>query len=96
MNLRNVSAVTLLAWAWGCGPPRGTEGIAVPDGFEIELVAGPPLVERPMIIDMDDLGRLYVAESSGSNDDVRQQLAERPHSILLLASGSKFGRQGGA
>lgn len=37
-----------------------------------------------MIVDMDDQGYLYVAESSGSNDDVEKQLAERPHRILRL------------
>ena len=39
----------------------------LPDGFEIEMVAGPPLVMRPMMADFDDQGRLYVADSSGSN-----------------------------
>src|SRR5262245_14133715 len=35
----------------------------VPDGFSIELVAGPPLVERPITGAFDDEGQLYVAES---------------------------------
>ena len=70
----------------------GEPGITIPDGFSIEVAAGPPLVERPMIIDMDDEGRLYVAESSGSNDDVQQQLAERPHSILRLEDVDGDGR----
>src|SRR4051812_20825095 len=42
--------------------------LVVPDGFEVELVAGPPLVDRPIVADFDELGRLYVADSSGSND----------------------------
>lgn len=71
---------------------EGKHGITVPDGFAIEIAAGPPLVERPMIIDMDDEGGLYVAESSGSNDDVQQQLAERPHSILRLEDVDGDGR----
>ena len=45
-----------------------------------------------MIVDMDDQGRLYVAESSGSNDPVQQQLAERPHSILRLEDTDGDGR----
>ena len=56
----------------------------VPDGFSIELVAGPPLVERPIVAAFDGDGRLYVAESSGSNDPVDKQLAEKPHRIARL------------
>ena len=39
-----------------------------PDGFEIELVAGPPLVNRPIMADFDEQGRLYVADSAGVGD----------------------------
>ena len=49
--------------------------MTVPPGFEIELVAGPPLVDRPIDADFDEQGRLYVADSSGSNDKVEKQLA---------------------
>ena len=56
----------------------------VPDGFVIERVAGPPLVDRPITADFDEKGRLYVADSSGTNDPVKKQLAERPHRILRL------------
>jgi putative membrane-bound dehydrogenase-like protein len=70
------------------GPAR----LTVAPGFELELVAGPPLVERPMIIDADEQGRLYVAESSGSSAPVKEQLAERPHSILRLEDTDGDGR----
>ena len=66
--------------------------ISVPPGFEIELAAGPPLTERPIVVDMDEEGRLYVAESSGSNDHVKKQLKERPHSILRLEDADGDGR----
>jgi putative membrane-bound dehydrogenase-like protein len=56
----------------------------VPEGFTLELAAGPPLVERPITADFDERGRLYVAESSGTNDPVQKQLDERPHRILRL------------
>jgi putative membrane-bound dehydrogenase-like protein len=56
----------------------------LPDGFEIERVAGPPLVDRPITCDWDEQGRLYVADSSGSNDKVEKQLAEKPHRIVCL------------
>src|SRR5579862_9673929 len=35
----------------------------LPPGFEIELVAGPPLVERPIAAAFDEQGRLYVTEA---------------------------------
>lgn len=56
----------------------------VPDGFSIGLVAGPPLVERPITAAFDDVGRLYVATSSGSNDPVQKQLELKPHHIVRL------------
>lgn len=56
----------------------------LPDGFDIEQVAGPPLVDRPIVADFDEQGRLYVADSSGSNDKVDKQLADKPHRILRL------------
>ena len=77
-------AITLLLATCSDPGSRVPAGISVPEGFSVEVAAGPPLVQRPMIVDMDDTGRLYVAESSGSNDDVRTQLAEKPHSILQL------------
>ncbi len=40
----------------------------LPVGFDIELAAGPPLVDRPIVADFDEQGRLYVADSSGSNE----------------------------
>jgi putative membrane-bound dehydrogenase-like protein len=56
----------------------------VPDGFVLERVAGPPLVDRPIVADFDELGRLYVADSSGSNENVKKQEVERPHRIVRL------------
>jgi len=64
----------------------------LPDGFEIEEIAGPPLVDRPIVADFDDEGRLYVADSSGSNDNVQKQLAEKPHRIVRLEDTDGDGR----
>ncbi len=64
----------------------------LPAGFEIELIAGPPLVNRPIVADFDDQGRLYVADSSGSNDPVVKQLKERPHRIVRLESSKGDGK----
>jgi putative membrane-bound dehydrogenase-like protein len=56
----------------------------LPAGFEIELAAGPPLVDRPISADFDEQGRLYVSDSSGSNEKVADQLKKKPHRILRL------------
>ena len=55
-----------------------------PDGFEIRRVAGPPLVDRPIEIAFDSEGRLYCTDSAGVNDNVQQQLEEKPHRVLRL------------
>ena len=83
-QLNNVLLGLLAVALMQCGGPATNGNLTVPLGFEIELAAGAPLVERPMIIDMDEQGRMYVAESSGSTDSVAQQLIDRPHSILRL------------
>jgi putative membrane-bound dehydrogenase-like protein len=62
----------------------GEHEFTLPDGFTIERVASSPLVDRPITADFDEQGRLYVADSSGSNDPVQKQLEERPHRIVRL------------
>jgi putative membrane-bound dehydrogenase-like protein len=56
----------------------------VPDGFEVEIVAAPPLVKYPICADFDERGRMYVCESSGSVDWNKPQSSENPHKVLRL------------
>jgi len=70
----------------------GDHRFTLPDGFTVEVAAGPPLVERPITAAFDERGRLYVTESSGSNDPVEQQLEEKPHRILRLEDTDGDGR----
>src|SRR5436190_12676002 len=56
----------------------------VPDGFEVELAVGPPLVERPVSAGFDDQGRLYVTDSSGSNEKPDKQVADPTHRVRRL------------
>jgi putative membrane-bound dehydrogenase-like protein len=56
----------------------------LPVGFTIERVAGPPLVDRPIVASFDDRGRLYVADSSGSNEKVTEQVKNPTHRIIRL------------
>ena len=69
-----------------------SQRLTVPPGFDVERVAGPPLVDRPIVADFDEEGRLYVADSSGSNDKVDTQVAERPHRIVRLEDTNGDGR----
>ena len=82
--------VALIALAWPAPPPR-TNTVTVngrtfvlPAGFTIELAVKPGLIERPVTIDLDEAGRLYVSDVSGTNIPVVKQLAERPHRIVRL------------
>jgi putative membrane-bound dehydrogenase-like protein len=61
-----------------------TQKFTVPDGFEVEQIAGPPIVDRPISGSFDESGRFYVTDSSGSNDKVDKQLAEKPHRVMVL------------
>ena len=74
--------------AHGAKPIRFT----LPDDMEIQRVAGPPLVNRPICADFDEQGRLYVADSSGSNDFTKVQLQTRPHRIVRLEDTDGDGR----
>ena len=44
-------------------PEQALQKITVPDGFQVTLFAGDPDVRQPIAMDIDDRGRLWVAES---------------------------------
>jgi putative membrane-bound dehydrogenase-like protein len=62
----------------------GAQTLTVPEGFEVQRVAGPPLVDRPIEADFDEQGRLYVTDSSGSNGKPDKQLELKPHRVVRL------------
>jgi putative membrane-bound dehydrogenase-like protein len=70
----------------------GDRTFTLPDGFTIEQVAGPGVIDRPIVADFDEQGRLYVADSSGSGDKVQIQLAQKPHQIVRLDPASAEGK----
>ena len=74
------TALSASAASFTIGPHHFT----LPNGFTIELAAPSSLVPRPIEADFDEQGRLYVTDSSGSNDKVEKQLAEKPHRVLRL------------
>ena len=66
--------------------------LTVPAGFTIELVAGPPLVNRPISIAFDEQGRLYATDSSGLSDRAPKQFEEKPHRVVRLEDSDGDGR----
>jgi putative membrane-bound dehydrogenase-like protein len=56
----------------------------LPVGFTIERVAGPPIVDRPVSASFDDRGRLYVTDSSGSNEKLTEQIKHPNHRVIRL------------
>jgi putative membrane-bound dehydrogenase-like protein len=72
--------------------PPVLKSISVPPGFTVELVAGPPLVERPMLASFDDQGRLYVCDSAGVNLRGPELSKNPPHVIRVLEDSDGDGR----
>ena len=89
-----------VCWFLGAAqPPARTHQVrlnghtfTLPTGFEIEPVAGPPLVDRPIEADFDEQGRLYVSDSSGSNEKLEIQLQKKPHRIVRLEDSKGDGK----
>lgn len=69
----------------------GSQTLTVPEGFEVELVAGPPLVNRPINLSMDELGRLYVTDSAGMSDKAQKQLESKLHRVVRLDAANASG-----
>ncbi|MFM9081111.1 MAG: PVC-type heme-binding CxxCH protein, partial [Opitutaceae bacterium] len=66
--------------------------LTVPEGFTVELVAGPPLVNRPISIAFDEAGRLYATDSSGLSERAQKQFEEKPHRVVRLEDADGDGR----
>ncbi|MBI5768087.1 MAG: HEAT repeat domain-containing protein [Verrucomicrobia bacterium] len=69
-----------------------TQSLTVPAGYTVELVAGPPLVDRPISLAFDELGRLYATDSSGLSDKADKQFEAKPHRIVRLEDTDGDGR----
>jgi len=97
----------LMTWSWGflCSLGFGFwsfthaattnlngHNFTLPDGFTVELVARTPLINRPISIAFDELGRLYATDSSGSNDKGPTQYERKDHRIVRLEDTDGDGR----
>ncbi|WP_414660973.1 PVC-type heme-binding CxxCH protein [Horticoccus sp. 23ND18S-11] len=69
-----------------------TQTLTVPEGFTVELVAAPPLVNRPISIAFDEQGRLYATDSSGLSERAPKQFEEKPHRVVRLEDRDGDGR----
>lgn len=72
--------------------PTVLSTITVPDGYEIELVAGPPLVEHPTMAGFDERGRLFVADNAGVNFPAAELLEKLPNCVRMLEDTDGDGR----
>ncbi|MFO0428500.1 MAG: PVC-type heme-binding CxxCH protein [Planctomyces sp.] len=62
----------------------GDRTLKVADGYTVEKVTDPSLVERPIAVARDERGRLYVTDSGGMTERAEQQLEAKPHRIRRL------------
>ncbi|HJN67636.1 MAG TPA: hypothetical protein QF761_15615, partial [Pirellulales bacterium] len=72
--------------------PFTPPAIDIPDGFTLEIVAGPPLVKHPMLAAFDDRGRLFVAETDGVNLRKEELLESRSRFIRMLEDTDSDGK----
>lgn len=70
----------------------GVQEITVPEGFTVELAAGPPLVNHPTFATFDDRGRLFVCENAGVNMSAQELEEKLPNSICMLEDTDGDGR----
>lgn len=78
-------------------PPAQEVGLdgqtfTLPAGFTIVRAAGPPLIERPIVADLDEAGRLYVAEAAGAIERADIQAQKAPHRVVRLEDTDGDGR----
>ncbi len=77
-----VCSFCLLVFA--CSNQSSTPPLHVPEGYRIELVAGPDLVDYPMFATLDETGRLFVFESIGNVYETSEQAVEDPRFRIKL------------
>jgi putative heme-binding domain-containing protein len=80
---------SLLAACFAIAPAVSAQAVddpqwQVPQGFTIELVAGPPLVNHPTMGGFDDQGRLYICDGPGENMPAKDLLEKLPNVIRRL------------
>lgn len=86
-----MSLSLLISWL-ACLAAQDGPILHVPDGFVVEKIAAPPLVERPIMACFDRQGRLYVGDSAGVNLKFEELQKTPPHRMLRLSDPDSEGR----
>lgn len=85
-----LARLTLLSLLFACTGDRplpdvaDKTGIRVPEGYEVEVVAGPDLVDYPMFGRLDETGRLFLFESTGNVYAKTQDALDNPRFRINL------------
>ncbi|MDA8744593.1 HEAT repeat domain-containing protein [Rubripirellula amarantea] len=69
----------------------GDIGFSIPDGFDIERIAGEPLIKWPIVADFDRDGNLVVAESGGVGTPIDAHNQKQLHKIIRLVDTDRDG-----
>ena len=79
---------------WAQNAPNASLAVpfTLPTGFTIEVAVGADLAPRPIACDFDEKGRLYVTDSSGSNEKTAIQVNTKPHRIVRLGGRHLHGK----
>ncbi len=62
----------------------GAHTFSLPNGYSLQPVALPPVVQRPIHMYFDEAGGLYVTDSSGNSEKAPVQVKKPDHRILHL------------
>src|SRR5947209_4662974 len=71
---------------------RDGQSFQVPAGFTIERAADGSLVGRPIVADLDEKGRLYIAEAAGAIERADITNQKKPHRVVRLVDADGDGR----
>ena len=85
--LLGVTALVHCSTRDGKGFREGDPSVAniqVPDGYTVEQVAGPDLVDYPMFSIIDETGRMFVFESTGNVYEESEEALENPQFHIKL------------
>lgn len=68
----------------------GIHPLTIPEGYVIEQVCVPPMVDRPINMAFDEAGALYVTDGSGSNAKPEEQVKNPTHRVMRLVDKLSF------
>jgi putative membrane-bound dehydrogenase-like protein len=88
--MKSLAALVAFFTCFPVSPSRAVEiaidshKFTLPEGYTVEKIAGPPLIQRPIHIAFDESGVLYVTDSSGNTQGAAAQAKNPTHRILRL------------